>query len=443
MHTHKLPLLVAFLLCLLGFPTLHATELTLEDSLSLAYRNNLTLQTTMVDLKGAQRTVDTVWNIFLPKVNASLTYSGGTGPFISSSDLTTRTSLGLSASLMLNLSMKEQMEAANLEYRVQSVTLEQGRATLKRDVTKSFYYLIMEKENLLLQQANIDLAKKQYEDVQKKYENAFASELELLSAQLSYEALKPSYTQTKNSYESSLLSFKVLLGLPLDEELTLVGDVPSSGFVLDVSQLKAFLAQNYNLSLLDLNLASLENSKALQRKAALGPSLSLNSTYGVTFTSPAPKNPITGAALDQWSDSTQFSVTLAIPLDGYIAGSQNQVSLARMQDAIDKLLLTRSQTKKQLEQVLISRVNSITAITEQFEVAKANLSLTEKVYGMTMAQYESGYKGSLEVEKIQGDLLEAQQNMLGLQYQYVTALVDLMYDLNIDTNSLTKELNSI
>jgi outer membrane protein TolC len=59
---------------------------------------------------------------------------------------------------------------------------------------------------------------------------------------------------------------------------------------------------------------------------------------------------------------------------------------------------------------------------------------------MTMAQYEGGYTGYLEVEKIQGDLLKAQQNMLGLHYQYVTALVDLMYDLNIDTNTLSKEL---
>ena len=441
MHTHKLPLLVAFLLCLLGFPALHATELTLDDSLTLAYRNNLTLQTTMIDLKTAQRNVDTAWNIFLPKVNASLSHSGETGPFISSSDVTTRTSLGLSASLMLNPSMKEQMEAKDLEYNVQRVTLEQAKATLKKDVTKSFYYLLMEKENLLLQQANIDLAQKQYEDVQKKYANAFASELELLSSQLSYEALKPSFTQTKNSYASALLSFKVLLGLDLDEELILEGDVPSSGFVLDIEQLKAFLAQNYNLSLLDLNIATLENSKKLQSKAALGPNLSLSTTYGIHYAYPQQTNFFTGLPIDQWSDYTQYSVTVAIPLDGYIAGSQTQVSLASMQDAIDKLLLTRSQTKKQLEQALISRVNNIGAITEQYGVAEANLSLTEKVYGMTMAQYEGGYTGYLEVEKIQGDLLKAQQNMLGLQYQYVTALVDLMYDLNIDTNSLVKELN--
>ena len=440
MYKYKSPLLFAFLVCLFAFPTMHAKELTLDDALSLSYRNNLSLQADRIDLKTAQRDVDTVWNIFLPEVNASLTYTGNTGPFISSSSLQNTTNLGLSVNFMVNPSMKEQMEAAKIAYTVQSVTLAQARSTLKRDVTKSFYYLLMEKENLLLQQANIDLAKKQYEEVASLYESAFASELEVLSAQLSYEALKPSYTQTKNSYESALLSFKVLLGLDLDEELTLEGEVPSAGFVLDLEQLKAFLAQNYSLSLLDLNLASLENSKKLQSKASLMPSLIVNSSYGVTYSDPA-RPSMSLAPPNKWTDGSQFSITVAIPLDGYIAGSQTQVSLAKMQDAIDKLLLTRSQTKKQLEQALIARLNTIGAITEQLEVAAFNLSLTEKVFGMTMAQYQSGYKGSLEVEKIQGDLLKAQQNMLGLQYQYVTALVDLMYDLNIDTNTLSKELN--
>jgi outer membrane protein TolC len=172
------------------------------------------------------------------------------------------------------------------------------------------------------------------------------------------------------------------------------------------------------------------------------PTLSLGSSYGISVAYPKPKNsvPALFSAPDQWTDTTQYSISISIPLDGYIAGSQTQVSLAKMQDAIDKLLLTRSQTRKQLEQALMARVNNIKAITEQYEVAQFNLSLTEKVFGMTMAQYQSGYKGSLEVEKIQRDLLKAQQNMLGLQYQYVTALVDLMYDLNIDTNTLTKEL---
>ncbi|MDY0290027.1 MAG: TolC family protein [Sphaerochaeta sp.] len=439
MHKHNLPLFLVFLLCLLGFPALHARPLTLDEALTLAYRNNLSLQSTMVDLRGAKRDADTAWNIFLPRINASLSHTGSTGPFISASDLTTRTNLGLSASLTVNPSVKEQMEAKSLAYSIQSVTLEQGRATLKRDVTKAFYYLLMEEQNLLLQQANMDLAKKQYDEVRSKYEHAFASELELLSSQLSYEALKPSLTQAKNSYESGLLSLKILLGLDLEEPLLLDGEIPSTDFMLDLSMLKAYLGQNHSLALLDLNLASLENSLELQSKAALMPTLSLNGSYGISYSNPAmpvapPSTP------NKWGDYTQYSVTVAIPLDGYVKGSQTQVSLLSMQDAIDKLLLTRLQTSRQMEQALAVRVASLKAVVGQLELSEANLHLTEKVFGMTMAQFSAGYVGYLEVERIQADLLKAKQNMLALHYQYVSALVDLMYDLNIDTNTLAKEL---
>lgn len=439
MHKHNVPLCLIFLLCLLGFPALHAQSLTLEKALSLAYRNNLSLKATNIDLKGAQRDVDTAWNIFLPKVNTSLSYTGKTGPFISASNVNHTTSLGLSASLTINPSVKEQMEAKNLAYSVQSVTLAQGRALLKRDVTKSFYYLLMEEKNLQLQQANLALAKKQYEEVKTKYENAFASELELLSAQLSYESLKPSYTGTKNSYDSALLSLKVLLGVDLDEEITLEGEVPSAGLDLDLKILKALLAQNQSLALLDLNLETLENSKKLQSKASLMPSFTLVGSYGISYSDPAmPVAP--QATPNKWSDYTQYSITVTIPLDGHVTGSQAQVAQASMQDAIDKLLLTRRQTEKQLEQALLVRIANLNAVVEQLALAQANLRLTEKVFGMTMAQYENGYVGYLEVEKIQGDLLKAGQNMLSLQYQYITVLVDLMYDLNSDMNILREEL---
>lgn len=439
MYKHTKTYVILLLFGILCIASIGAKEVTLDAAIALAYQNNLSLQANRVDLRGAQRTLDTAWNVFLPQISATLTQVEATGPFISSSSFVHSTNLGLSASLTLNPSIKELYEGAKLDYRVQRATLEQARSLLKRDVTKSFYYLLMEQENLLLLQANLDLAKKQYDEVVTRYEHSFASELEVLSAQLSYDSLKPAYSQSKNAYDAALLSFKLLLGLELEDELELQGEVPSSGFVLELEELSQYIGRNTNLNLLDLNLASLANSKNLQTKVALYPSLSVSGTYRATHTSPvfsmapglpAPKN---------WSDSTQLSVTIAIPLDGHVPGSQTKVALAKMQDAIDKLALTRQQTRKQLEQGLITRINALDAITEQAEVAHSSLMLTEKVYDMTVNQYESGFSTLLEVEKIQADLLKAKQSMLGLQYQYMTNLVDLLYDLNIDVDTLHKE----
>ncbi|MGH0054564.1 MAG: TolC family protein, partial [Sphaerochaetaceae bacterium] len=100
-------------------------------------------------------------------------------------------SLGLSMQFTLNAAVKEQLESYQLGYQVQKVTYEQAKAEVERNVTKLFYYLLMEQQNIEVQEANLELAKQQYEEVKAQYEQGFVSEVELLSSELSYEQMKP------------------------------------------------------------------------------------------------------------------------------------------------------------------------------------------------------------------------------------------------------------
>ena len=127
--------------------------------------------------------------------------------------------------------MKEQLHSYELNYSLQQVTYAQALAEVERNVTKSFYYLLAETKNLELQLGNLEMAEKQYAKVSANYDSGYASELELLSSQLGVERLKPSYQQTLNAYRTQLLGFKVLLGLPLDTELELVGRASRPGIV--------------------------------------------------------------------------------------------------------------------------------------------------------------------------------------------------------------------
>ena len=49
---------------------------TLDDALVLARKNNLNLKSNAIDLKAAQRDIDTSWNLFLPSISATLSNSG-------------------------------------------------------------------------------------------------------------------------------------------------------------------------------------------------------------------------------------------------------------------------------------------------------------------------------------------------------------------------------
>jgi outer membrane protein TolC len=430
-------LLLLLVLLIVGIFSLGANPLTLDDALERARVHNLSLQSNAIDVNAAKRDVDTSWNLFLPSLSLSLSHSGS-GPVFEpamgfsgpASFGDTGLDLALSMQFTLNAAVKEQLESYNLGYQIQKVTYEQAKAEVQRNVTQLFYYLLMEKQNIEVQEANLELARQQWEDVKKKYEEGFASEVELLTSELSYEQMKPPLQQSRNQYESNLLSLKALLGMDLSEPLELEGEIPSLMKNLEVAELKEYLAKSYSITLLDLNLAQIEKQKELNRKQAFTPSLSLQGKYDVSAWNDLYSN--------SFSDSFSYSVSVVLPLDGFIPNSRTQVGLASMEDSLNKLALQRKQALRQMEARVISQVQNLNMLSLQADLAEQSIAVSERLYEAQEIQYNSGYLDFVTLEGARNNLMRAKQGLLGVQYQYISALIDLFYDLNIQM----KELNS-
>ena len=433
-------LIRATLLLLLLFPLSALSAITLEEALQLGRANNLSLASTSIDVNAAKRDVDTSWNLFIPSLSLSLSNAGG-GPvfnaattLMGASSATNRgLSVGLSVSLTLNPAVKSQMDSYQIGYQIQQVSYEQAKAEVERTITKLFYYLLMEEQNIAVQQANLELAQKQYEEVTLKYEQGFASELEVLTSQLARERLKPSLQQATNQYASNLLSLKAMLGMELDEELSVEGEIPALIKELEVQDLKEYLQKSYSIALLDLNMAQLRTTIDLNSQQALLPTIMIKGTYEMSLWNEM--NPVS-----DFSDSSMYTIALSIPLDGFIPNSRTKVGLAKLDDSLQKLALQRQQAVKQLEVSVVGKVQNLNMLSSQAQLAQQSLELTEKVYIMNHIQYESGYIGSVALEEAQNNLLGARQQVLSLQFQYVSSLIDLIYDLNIQHEYRTKEL---
>ena len=445
---YKKMCIFGLLLAILFSPLFAKQSLSLEQALQLAKANNLGLASNAIDVAAAKRDVDTSWNLFVPSVSLTLSNAGrGPGFNAATTSVTiagvtadipmgsTNQGLGLSlgVSLTLNPAVKDQLDSYNLGYQIQQVTFAQAQAEVERNVTKLYYYLLMEAENIKVQEMNLELALKQYEQVQTKFESGFASEMEVLTSQLSYEQLKTPIQQAKNQYQSNLLSLKALLGLDLAEELEVFGDIPAMVKELEVSELREYLQKSYSLTLIDLNMAQLKSNLESNKKQALMPSLSLSTSYDISAWNESYSN--------TFSDSVTYSVGVRIPLDGFIPNSRTQVGLAKLEDSLDKLSLQRRQALQQLELGVVSKVQNLNMLASQAELAKQSLELTEKLYVMHMIQYESGYVSFLQLQEAQNNLVSAKQNILGLEYQYVSGLIDLLYDLNIQHTFQAKESN--
>ncbi|WP_332446807.1 TolC family protein [Sphaerochaeta sp.] len=427
---------MGLLLLSLSIPLFASSSVTLDQALELARANNLSLTSSAIDVNAAKRDVQTSWNLFLPSVSLTLSNSNkfegfDTIPAIPKSN--SGLNMDLTVSMTLNPAVKAQMDTYQVGYQIQQVTYAQAKAEVEKNVTKLFYYLLMQDQNIKVQQANLELAQSQYDQVKVKYDQGFASELELLSAQLSVEKLKPGLEQAKNQYQANLLSLKAMLGLSLDEDLSLEGEVPTLAKQLEVAQLQDYLAKSYSITLLDLNLQQLKSSYASNKQQALTPSLSLSGSYDISFWND--QNP-----LDNVLDVASYSIGLRIPLDGFIPDSRTQMGLEKLQNSMDKLLLQRQQALQQLEVSVRGQVQNLNMLSGQADLAQQNIELTQRLYAMNQAQYESGYVSLVDLESAQNNLLSAKQNLLGVQYQYVSSLIDLLYQLNLQHEYQAKEL---
>jgi len=432
----KKALILAALSFLLLFSLSALPAISLEEALQLGRTNNLSLTSTALDVNTAKRDVETSWNLFIPTLSLTLS-NAGTSPVFKAAPGASAKNMGLglslSATLTLNPAVKSQMDSYQIAYQIQQVTYEQAKAEVERTITKLFYYLLMEEQNINVQQANLELAQKQHEEVKLKYEQGFASELEVLSSQLAAERLKPSLQQAKNAYASNLLTLKAMLGMDLDQELTVEGEIPSMVKELEVQQLAEYLQKSYSIALLDLNMAKLATSQKQSKEQALFPTIMIKGTYDMSLWSEL--NPI-----NDFSDSTTYTVAISIPLDGLLPNSRTKVGLAKLDDSLQKLALQRQQAVRQLEVSVVGQVQNLNMLASQAELANQSLELTEKVYIMNLIQYESGYITRVALEEAQNNLLGARQQVLALQFQYISSLIDLIYDLNIQHEYRTKEL---
>ena len=423
------------------------TSITLDQALQRAEANNLSLASASIDVQGAQRDIDTSWNLFLPSVSLSLSTSGMTPVFqaaeTSTIDFTTvpfstktveipassqGLSVGLSASFQLNPAVKDQFNSYDVAYQIKKVTYEQARAEIKKSVTQLFYFLLMQEKNIEVQVANLDLAEQRYVETQKKYESGYASDTEVLSSQLAWEQLKPTLQQAKNSYESQLLTLKAMLGEDLSSDIVPVGEIPSINGSLSIGDTSPYLQKTYGIELLDLNAQQVLVNKELAKKQAFYPTLQVTGNYGLSLWNEQYTNTA--------SDSLTYQVALAIPLDGHIKNSRTSVSMQKLDDSLKMLALQREQTIEQMEVQVASQVRSIGEISLQMDLAQKSLALTQQLYDMQSTQYETGFINAVDLEEAQNNLLSAQQGILALQYQYVTALIDLSSTLNIDMKEL-------
>ena len=410
-----------------------ARSLTVEEAVALAKENNVSVSRAQITLDAASRAKNHSWNSVSP--TASVGASSST-PIDALSDTESNytANLGISATVSLSLSanLYTSMKSAKIAYESGKLTFDDAVKSVELGVREAFYELLYEKENLALQEKNLEIAKTQYDNNRAKYNQGRLSEIDVLSAEVNYKSKIPTLGSARITYLNDLASFKQTLGLMIGDRIELVGSLDD---LINLNEIKVDMkdVQSSSIKKLEFQLESAKTSVWDKRFSAFAPSLNASFNWrdqywymGYDGTAPDP------------SKSASITLSATIPLDGVLPWSARNDAIDTAKDTVKDLELQLDNERKNLMRTVDSSVRSIRQSQESIQYKQANVELAQKTYDMTQEAYNRGAKDLLTLQDANTSLLNAQVTLKNETLTLIKAILELENTIGVPFGTLGK-----
>jgi outer membrane protein TolC len=404
-----------------GQNTLPQRTMTVDEAVRIALDANLSLQRNALETAGKKRTSDRAWNSLLPSVNVSGGVSHPSSITGSASPEQNSWTPGVSAAVSVNVStaMIENIRKARADYEAGLVSHELARQELELQVRKLFY-------QILLLQANIELASQSLESARARHEESAAlarvgqaSQLDELSARVDMENQRPRVRNAETMFANTLDSFKAVLGIEQETELVLQGSLEYAGGVVTNEDSRADPREALEIAALRQGITALK----AQRKAAW------HETYIPGLRLSWNANPLYRDK--SWNDSSSFSITLGINLDNFLPWSAAKTQLDVLDDNIQSSQLHLAESLRGREDRIRQYERTVNQTLETIEALILNVELAESTYAMYGESYRQGATDYQSLRNAGDSLLQAKNQVQQEYYNFIAAVLDLEKELNI------------
>jgi outer membrane protein TolC len=404
--------------------------LSLEDALERGLENSLNLKKSMIDLSSAEYSANRLWSEVFPTINGTLgtSYSSnlfsGNGIQFSSNNVNMNASVGIT--LTMNAGIPFAMNNIKLAYQARLLSYEDARNQLEIQITKNFYSLIADRDNLTTLDYMMQLAQRQYERDQVAFRNGLISELTLMQSRLGLENARYNLSATRSAYTTRMGDFLAQLDIKPDAEAALDGKIEIVKVELDAEQLiREYLFRRPDIVSRRQEIERLENAEKQATYSSKAPSLRLQAEWGSRNFSP-------------FTDTLSGSATLTIPIDPWIPGTGRSQSVRSAKLAIDKARLDLQSAEDTAAAQIRSLAANLRNSWDSIEIARLSLNFAERGHELTELGFRSGTVESLKLEDARNNLMNARQRLLQTELSYLNMILDISAALNIGWKDLMR-----
>ena len=313
---------------------------------------------------------------------------------------------------IFSMALYKNIEMSEIEIRA---ALESARTTkldLIQQVKNSFYGVVMMEESLKVLEQSFKNAMESAENIRKMYEQGLASEYDKIRSDVAARNISPTLTQARNGLELAKLQLKILLSLPLSQEISADGSFEQfSGQMLNYSAGILDVDQNSNLKTMDIQLERLNKSFELIRSQRL-PMLAGFANYQMQMQNEEFKFNKPRA------NSFALGLSLQIPIFNKLS-----ISLKEKQTkvGIRQLEYQRTLLKESLTLSAINSVNEMKRAGAQLKSDREAVEQAMKGYEISKVRYNTGAGTVLEMNDSEVALTRSRLNYTQTLYDFIKA----------------------
>ena len=405
-----------------------ATLLSLEDALRVAAEKNRDIQKAKEYRKLVEGRYIQERAAALPQItllgnatnsrDESLKAIGPRSPV----DYNTRSAqIGLTQTLFTWGQVGAAIRAAKMGLATAEDQLRLFRQAAFRDVTASFYDILLAKELHTITKQNLDQKVRHYEEARKKYSLGVATDYDILVGKIDVENAQPSIIQTDNLIRTAREKLRFLLGTD-GQEVDTVGTLATapSAYPRFDETLEAALKNRPELSDLRHRIGISEELVNIAQ-AGNKPRLDLKAGYGWKDLE---------VSSDQQANGPTWSVGLYVTYPIF-DGLRTQGQVVQAKSNVTTLKIEEA---KLIDAIRLEVRDAVNAVEEAGEIIKAlsgTVVQTERLLIMAEKGYEYGVKTKLDVDDAQLSLIRARGNFSRAQRDHLVALVNLQYVMGV------------
>ncbi len=417
---------------------------TLEQAIEYALKNNRTVKNAVRDIDASKKQKWETTATGLPQISATIDYQnwikqqislipaeffGGNPGEFAEIAFGTKQNIDATATLsqlLFDGSYLVGLQSAKVFLEISKNAKEKTELEVRKTVIDAYGNVLLAEESIKILEKNKAALIKNLNETQKIYENGLEEEESVEQLQITLASIESSLKNTIRLKDLSYKMLNITLGVDIDKKITLKDDLTTLAIEnIDLTLIASpfNLEDNIDFKIAKNNKRSQELLLKFERSKAL-PNLSAFINGGYTGNNDS----FSFLNSDQrWFGYSLVGVSLNVPIFSSLSRS---AKTQRAKINLEKAKTELTQTEQQLKLKTANAKSNYQFVIEQYQTAKKNLELAERIEKKNQTKFFEGIGSSFELRQAQIQLYSSQQEYLKTMLDVINKKAELETILN-------------